>query len=52
MAQWRERRTRRRLASAVREEERSGGMRGLKGRTGRRVARPTGLKFEGKFFSE
>jgi hypothetical protein len=52
MAWWCERRRRRHSADAVREEERLGGLRGLKGRTSRRVAGPTRPNFEGKFFSE
>jgi hypothetical protein len=49
MARRREMRRRRRSAGAVREEERSCG---LKGQTGRQVARPTGPSFEGKFLLE
>jgi hypothetical protein len=47
---WCERRRRWRSAGAVREEERSGEPRRLKGRTCRWVARSTEPKFEGKLF--
>jgi hypothetical protein len=39
-------------AGMAKEEEMPGGPRGLKGRIGRWVAGPTGLKFEGKLFLE
>jgi hypothetical protein len=52
MSRRRERRRRRRSTNVVREEERPGGLRGPKCRTGRWVAGPFCPKFEGKFFSE